>query len=309
MILITGALGFVGHNLILKLLEKGRDFWATDIWPQEKATEQIKAEFPYEELDIIRLDDLERIFSRLRPEFVIHLSAHSLPASLKEPITNAQVNIVGSLNLLEVARRYQVKRIIFASASSVVGTVLKNPVSEDHPCSPKTPYGVAKYATEHYLRVFREIYGLDYLAFRLFNVYGPYQRPESGALVPVVMDRVARGQEVFVFGDGSAARDFIFVDDVIDFFLKALELSNPPYRLLNLGTGRLTSVSEIIQKIGQVVGRRPKVVRKDPRPGEIANFSADVTRLGQVFGEVPAKELGYGLEKTYEWLKREVLGG
>ncbi len=306
MILITGALGFVGRNLVLRLLETGREFVATDTWPEREVRESFGGAFPYQSLDITNAEAVETAFSQTSPQYVIHLAAHPLPASIKEPVSNAQVNIIGSLNLLEASRRHEVKRVIFASASSIVGKVERNPVSEDQPCLPQTPYGVAKYAVEHYLRVFNQLYGLDYLVFRFFNVYGPHQRPESGALVPLVMSRIIRGEEVFVFGDGSVARDFVFVDDVVDFLIKALEVTTPTHRVLNLGTGRLTTIAQVIEMIGKVVGCRPKVVQKSPRPGEITNFSADTSRLREVFGEVPSTDLLSGLQKTFHWLKEEI---
>ncbi|HDN86104.1 MAG TPA: NAD-dependent epimerase/dehydratase family protein, partial [Candidatus Omnitrophica bacterium] len=212
-----------------------------------------------------------------------------------------------TLNILDAMKEYKVKKIIFTSASSLVGEVQKNPVSEDHPCKPKTPYGVSKYAVEHFLRVYYELYGLNYVVFRLFNVYGPYQYPESGALIPVVMNRILNDEEVYIFGDGSAARDFVFVEDVVAFLVKALEKEEVNNVVLNLGTGKLTSIKDLIELIAKVLNKSPRVVYKPARPGEIANFSADVTNLKKYIGDVPSTPLERGLMLTYEWFKKEVL--
>ncbi len=300
MILVTGSAGFIGRNIVEALKEKEMDFIATDI-----------VDSPFRDVEYVKIDitDRKSVFDVFRDydiDFVFHLAAHPLSESIREPMRNAMVNIIGSLNVMDASREFGVKKIIFSSASSIVGEVIRNPVDEDHPCKPKTPYGVAKFCIEHYLRVYQELYGLDYVIFRFFNVYGPYQYPSSGALIPVVMERIIRGKEVFVYGDGRTARDFIYVGDIADFYLETVK-RDVKNELFNMGTGKLTTVMEVIDLIAKIVGKEPKIVYKPRKPGEIMNFSADVSKLRRFFGRVPETTLEDGLKRTYEWFKRNVI--
>lgn len=297
-VLVLGGAGFVGKNIVNALQKAEIDFIASDVVnsPFNDSVEYIK-------LDITNrketFDAIEGI------DYVFHLSAHPLSASIKDPALNAKINILGSLNVMDAAREKGVKKIIFSSASSIIGDVIHNPVTEEHPCKPKTPYAVAKLCVEHYLRVYQELYGLDYVVFRFFNVYGPYQYPESGALIPVVMSRILKGEEVFIFGDGSIARDFIYVEDIADFYIQSIK-KDVKNEIFNMGTGRLTTIKEVIEAISKVVGKDPKIVYKPARAGEITNFSADVSKLKKFFGEVPNTSLEEGLRKTYKWFVKEV---
>ncbi len=300
-VLIVGSTGFVGRNIINALKKEDIDFVASDITDSvfDKDVEYIK-------LDITNREDVFNVFKDYDIDYVFHLAAHPLSASINEPTKNAIVNIIGSLNLMDASKEFGVKKFVFSSASSIVGEVVKNPVSEDHPCKPKTPYAVAKLSVEHYLRVYQELYGLNYVIFRFFNVYGPYQYPNSGALIPVVMDRIIKGQEVYIYGDGSTARDFIYVGDLADFYVETIKRRDIKNEVFNMGTGKLTTVKEVIELIAKVVGKEPKIVYKPRKPGEITNFSANVTRLEKFFGKVPKTTLEEGLRKTYEWFRNAV---
>jgi len=302
MILITGSAGFVGRNIVEALKNEEIDFVASDV-----VDSIFGKEVEYVKLDITNREEVFKVFKGYDIDYVFHLAAHPLSASIKEPMKNAVVNIIGSLNLMDASREFGVKKIVFSSASSIVGEVVKNPVSEDHSCKPKTPYGVAKFCVEHYLRVYQELYGLDHVIFRFFNVYGPYQYPSSGALIPVVMERIIKGQEVFIYGDGSTARDFIYVGDIVDFYIETIKRKDIKNEIFNMGTGKLTTVKEVVELIAKVVGKDPKIVYKPKKSGEIMNFSADVTKLKKFFGKVPETTLEEGLKKTYEWFKREVI--
>ncbi len=302
MILITGSAGFVGRNIVKALRNANVDFVATDV-----IDSAFGKDVEYVKLDITDRDEVFKVFKDYDIDYVFHLAAHPLSASIKEPVKNAMINIIGSLNIMDASREFGVKKIVFSSASSIVGEVIRNPVDEEHPCKPKTPYGVAKFCVEHYLRVYHELYGLDYVIFRFFNVYGPYQYPSSGALIPVVMERIIKGQEVFIYGDGSTARDFIYVEDIADFYIQTIREKNIKNEIFNMGTGRLTTVKEVVELIAKVVGKEPKIVYKPKKPGEIMNFSADTTKLKKFFGRVPETTLEEGLKKTYEWFRREVI--
>jgi UDP-glucose 4-epimerase len=227
-----------------------------------------------------------------------------LNVSVEKPLFNAQININGSMNLMEASRNTDVKKFIFSSASSLVGEVKYDPVDEDHPLTPKTPYGTAKLAIEHYLRVYNEIFGLNYLVFRFFNLYGKYQYPESRALIPMIYNRVSKGQEFTIFGDGSATRDFIFIDDVVDFYMKAVtDKFDVKNEVVNMGTGTGTSILEIVKTSAELLEVEPNLKYEPKKPGEIENFTADTKKLQELFGDVPKTSVRDGLGKTFEWLK------
>lgn len=290
---VFGASGFVGVNVVNALKQAGLDVVASDI----RENDQIGVEFRV--ADLLNYEQVEQVIRDT--DIIIHLAASPLPVSLEKPRLNARINIEGSLNIMDAARNNGIKKVIFSSASSIVGEVKYNPVDEKHPCFPKTPYGVAKYAMEHYLRVYQELYHLDYLIFRFFNVYGPWQYPESKAVIPMVYNKLKTEGSFTIFGDGSQTRDFIYVGDIAEFFVKAAK-NNVKNEILNMGTGKATTIKEIVRDAGNILGISPKINNLPARPGEIGNFVADTTRLKELFGSVPQTQLKDGLVKTFDWL-------
>jgi UDP-glucose 4-epimerase len=293
-IIVFGAAGFVGRNLIEILSREDHEVVASDV-----------VESPFGgTIRHLRVDLLDRnqVFESVKGcDIVVHLAASPLVVSLKDPLGNMRVNVEGTLNILDAARKHNVRKIIYSSASSVVGVPRYNPVDEDHPCAPKTPYAVAKKACEDYLRVYNEIYGLQYLVFRFFNLYGPWQTLKSGAIIPNVYKTLTEGKEFQVFGDGSNTRDFIYVGDVADFCRLAIK-EDVESTVLNMGTGTGTSIIELINLGARLLRATPKITYKPPRPGEIGNFVADTRKLAEVFGNRVFTPLEDGLMKTFSWL-------
>jgi UDP-glucose 4-epimerase len=292
---VFGASGFVGQNLLDELANTDHAVYACDVVPFEP--EQANATF--RRVDITDEAAVEDVVSEV--DTVAHLAAHQLPESKDEPKLNAEVNVVGTLNLLEAARQHDIDKVFFSSASSLVGEVETVPVPEAHPVSPRSPYGVAKHAVEEYLAVYEELYDLDYLVFRFFNVYGPYQDPDSGALVPVVMSRLHQDQGVFVTGDGSQTRDFVYVRDITEFIREGLE-DSIKNEVVNMGRGVETPILDAIHTIAGVTGADPDIERRPERPDEIDDFYADTTKCERLFGRVPDTNFETGLERTYEWM-------
>ncbi len=293
---VFGASGFVGINVVESLTKAGLDIIASDV----RVTSAMKAEF--RKADLLDYNQVELVVKDA--DVVIHLAASPLPFSLEKPMLNARINIEGSLNILDAARTYGIKKVIFSSASSIVGDVKYNPVDELHPCTPKTPYGVAKFAMEHYLRVYQELYNLDYLVFRFFNVYGPWQYPESKAVIPMVYDKLRKEGSFNVFGDGSQTRDFIYVGDIADYFVEAAK-NNVRNEVVNMGTGKGTTIKEIVEIAGELLSVNPTINYLPARPGEISNFEADTTKIRSLFGKAPDTPLKCGLEYTFNWLGRQ----
>lgn len=290
---VFGASGFVGLNVIEAFSKADHEVVASDI----RKAEQVMTEFV--QADLLKYEEVEAVVRGT--DAVVHLAASPLPFSLDNPKLNARINIEGSLNILDAARACGIKKVIFSSASSIVGEVKYNPVDEGHPCTPKTPYGVAKYAMEHYLRVYQELYGLNYLVFRFYNVYGPWQYPESRAVIPMVYQRLKIDGSFNVFGDGSQTRDFIHVGDIADLFVRSIT-SDVQNEVVNMGTGRATTVKEIVATMGDILGIEPMINYLPPRPGEIENFTADPSKLYRLFGNYQFTSLAEGLKQTVSWL-------
>ncbi|MFB6178897.1 MAG: NAD-dependent epimerase/dehydratase family protein [Halorientalis sp.] len=298
-IAVFGASGFVGRNLLDELADTDHHVLACDIEPIDHDADNIS----YREVDITDEAGVDAAIADA--DAVAHLAAHPLPASTEDPKRNAEINVVGTLNVLDAAREHDVEKVFFSSASSLVGEVDTVPVSEDHPATPQSPYGVAKHAVEEYLEVYNQLYDLDYLVFRFFNVYGPYQHPDSGALVPVVLSRLAEDKGVFVTGDGQQTRDFIYVRDITEFIVEGLE-ADVTNEVVNMGRGTGTPIIEAIELMADVVDTEPDIDRKPERPDEIDDFYADTSTCEDLFGHTPATPFREGLERTYEWIERNV---
>lgn len=292
---IFGAAGFIGRNLVKKLQERNMDFIATDV-----VDNPFQTDVNYIRTSILDTKSVRDVVGKA--DVVIHLAASPLLASIEKPKFNMKINIEGTLNILEASRDLNIEKVVFSSASSVVGDVKYNPVDEEHPCAPKTPYAVTKKACEDYLRVYKDLFDLDYLTFRFFNVYGPGQYPESGALIPTIYVRLSQGKTFDIYGDGTATRDYVYVEDVADFCYEAIrtEIRN---HILNLGTGKATSILRLVSLASKILGVEPRLVYKPERPGEISNFVADTRKLKELFNKRPSTSIEEGLKKTFEWLK------
>jgi UDP-glucose 4-epimerase len=296
-IVVFGAAGFVGRNVVEKLIREGERVVASDI-----AEDPFKGNVTYQKTDVL---DREKIFDVVKGgDVVVDLAASPLVSSLEDAVGNMKVNIEGTLNILDASRKWKVRKVIYSSASSVVGNVKYNPVDEEHPCYPKTAYAVAKKACEDYIRVYNETFGLNYLIFRFFNIYGPWQSTRSGALIPNFYQRLRQNQEFQVFGDGSNTRDFTYVGDVADFYYTAIK-QDVKNLVVNMGTGRGTSIIELIKLASKTLGVEPRIAYKPSRPGEIGNFEADTRRLVRLFGKKPSTSLEEGLKRTFSWLAAE----
>ena len=291
-VLIIGSEGFVGYNLIDGLSDKFQVL-TSDIIKKDVCDN-------YTQCDITNYDQVINTVKNV--DVVINLATHSLLSSLESETENAQVNIIGLLNILQACRKNNIKKIIFTSASSLIGEPQSFKVSENHTTTPKTAYGITKLASEHYLRLFQELYGINFIVFSFFNIYGSYQK---NGLVPSLYQKITSNQPVTIFGDGKQLRDFVYITDVLPFFEKAISNDSVNNSIYNIGTGIGTTISEVITLMSDTLGIEPKVERKPIRKGEIGNFIADTTKLEKSFGQVPNTTVKSGLEKTIEWLRNQ----
>ena len=287
--LIIGAEGFVGRNLVDGLSEKFQ-ILTSDITRKN-------GQDNYSQCDITNYNEVINTVKDV--DVVINLATHSLVSSLGQETKNAQVNIIGLLNILCACRENNIKKIIFTSASSLIGEPGSLEVSENHPTTPKTAYGITKLASEHYLRLFQELYEINFVVFRFFNIYGPYQK---NGLIPNLFSRMKSTQPVTVFGEGDQIRDYVYINDILDFFKTSISSNKADNHIINMGTGVGHSIMEVINIMSEKLNVKPKIDFKPKRVGEIDNFVADTSLIKDLFGKSPSTNLEIGLAKTIDWL-------
>lgn len=295
-ILILGSEGFVGRNLVTGL-SKNHIVLCADLVP---ASEQTKSSdlINYTQFNITDSSSVDKIVKDV--DVVIDLVAHSLISSLDDSLQSAKVNIIGLLNVLESCRKNKIKKIIFTSASSLIGVPSSEAVSEDHRAVPKTSYAITKLVSEYYLRLYNEMFGLNFVIFRFFNIYGPHQK---NGLIPTLYNRIVKNESVTVFGKGDQIRDYVFIEDVIPFFEHAILSESVDNNIFNMGTGRGTNITKIIEIISETLQTSPTIDYKPERLGEIGNFVAETTKLESNFGSIPKTNIISGLRQTISWLK------
>lgn len=289
-VLILGSEGFVGHNLV-DGLAKNHEIFCADLIDSSSHSN-------YSKLDVTDPISVQNVVKDV--DVVIDLVAHSLVSSIEGPSKNAEVNILGLLHILEACQKNNIKKIIFTSASSLIGEPSTPQVAENHIATPKTAYGISKLASEYYLRLFQELYDLNYVVFRFFNIYGPYQK---NGLIPTLFSQISNNQPLSVFGKGDQIRDYVFIEDIVQFFEFAITENSVNNKIYNMGTGKGTSILEIIQILSETMNIKPEIEYKDPRPGEIGNFVADPNLLNSTFGNIPSTDVHEGIKTTVEWLK------
>ena len=237
-------------------------------------------------------------------EAVAHLAAvASVQASIDDPLGTHLTNLVGTLNLLEAARRNAVSRFVYASSAAVYGDSAQLPVSEDAHLRPLSPYAADKLAGEHYLDFYRRTYGLRTAAFRFFNIYGPRQDPSSpySGVISIFVDRLQTRKPVTIFGDGRQTRDFVYVGDLVDVLVRALESKSSTDPVCNVGRGVESSLLDLLDALEQLSGLSIERRHEPPRHGDIVRSCADVSRLRGIIGSVPATPLRDGLRELLQY--------
>src|SRR5580704_10836026 len=290
--LVTGGAGFIGSNLVDRLLVEGYEVDVVDDFSTGSLSNLADARgnagrtLTIHHLDI-SVPAVVELMVRRQPALVFHLAAQpDVLASVRRPAFDATVNVVGSLNILEGARQAGSERVVFtASGTTLYGEPDPEdlPVREAHPHKPVMPYGVSKKAVIDYLVAYRELHALEFCALALGNVYGPRQNPHGEAgVVAIFADRVLRDEPVTIFGDGEQTRDYVFVDDVVDAFVRAATRGGG--LVCNIGTGRETSVNELVTAMASQSGREIQSVLAPLRPGELLRSSLDVERAAIQLG-------------------------
>jgi UDP-glucose 4-epimerase len=309
--LVTGGAGFIGSTLVDRLLAEGHTVDVVDnlstgsLANLADARVEGTGRFHFHQLDI-RSPDLVELMSRRRPDVVYHLAAQAdVRVSVADPVLDADVNVLGSLRVLEGARGAGARKVVFAaSGGTIYGDADQLPVKESQPQRPLSPYGVAKKAVVDYLYAYREIHGLEYTALALANVYGPRQdlRGEAG-VVAIFGGRLLSGEPCLIFGDGKQTRDFVYVDDVVDAFSRAGERGSG--LLCNIGTGTETSVNDLYAAMARNAGVSQPPIYAPARPGELQRNSLDPTRAAIHLGWKPWTTIEKGTAAVLDWSRQQ----
>ena len=306
-VLITGGAGFIGSNVADGLLKKNYKVVIVDDLSNGKK-ENIPKEAVFYKCDI-RDKKLCSIFKEEKPDIVIHNAAQlSVRISVEDPLMDADINIMGGLNVINACHRYNVDKIIFASSGGTVyGEQKYFPADEEHPTSPISPYGVAKLATENYLYYFYRSYSLKYISLRYANIYGPRQDPYGEAgVVAIFSSKILEGKNPTINGDGLQTRDYVYVGDVVDINLKAIEsdFTGP----LNVGTGREITVVELFNILKEVSGKDDiEEIHGPPKEGEQRRSRLSYKLAKKALGWQPKVSIEEGLKLTYDWFRESLL--
>jgi UDP-N-acetylglucosamine/UDP-N-acetyl-alpha-D-glucosaminouronate 4-epimerase len=307
--LVTGGGGFIGSAVVRALLERGAEVRVLDNFSTGNRNNLVDV---WDDIEIVEgeLRSYERVHAGMRgTELVFHQAAlPSVPRSVQDPLTTSAVNVDGTLNVLLAARDEGVKRIVFASSSSVYGDGGELPRRETKPTNPASPYAVSKLAAERYCISFSKIYGLETVSLRYFNVFGPRQDPRSqyAAVVPRFITAIAAGKPVLIYGDGDQSRDFTYVSNVVDANLLASRQEDVPGTVINVGTGGNTTVNELADMIGEVLERPVTREFAPPRAAEVRASWAATDAARQMLGWEPSVSLREGLRLTAQAIDENV---
>ncbi len=305
--LVTGGGGFIGSNIVEELLRRGENVRVLDNFSTGKRENLL----PFlNKVELVEGDIRSYHIVRAAVEgvdFILHQAAlPSVPRSINDPLTTNEVNVVGTLNILNAAKDVGVKRIVYASSSSIYGDLETMPKTEEMLPKPLSPYAVSKLAGEKYCQVFTRLYGLETVALRYFNVFGPRQDPTSqySAVIPKFVKMIQHGDPPTVFGDGEQSRDFTFVQNVVHANLLACgegleELSG---EVFNIAYGKRVTINNLVKRINRILGTEIQPTYANPRPGDVKHSLANIGKARQFLGYEPEIDFEDGLKRTIEFM-------
>jgi len=305
--LITGGAGFIGSNLAFELLKRGDSVRILDNFATGR---KINIEPIIDQVELIDGDirDFWTVTEAVEGvDYILHQAAlPSVPRSVKNPLTSNAVNIDGTLNIFEAARQAGVKRVVSACSSSVYGESETLPKVESMKPDPLSPYAITKLTGEEYGKVYYRLFGLETVALRYFNIFGPRQDPNSqySAVIPLFIKAVLRNKQPLIYGDGEQSRDFTYIANAVSANLKACVAPNAAGKSYNVACGQRYSLNQILEMLGQIVGRKITARYVDSRPGDIKHSMADITAAQTDLGYRPEFDFKFGLEETFKWFTR-----
>jgi nucleoside-diphosphate-sugar epimerase len=304
--LVTGGAGFIGSNTVDELVRRGHSVVVLDDISSGKEDNltEIRNKITFIKGSITDIEVVRKAMHEA--EYVLHLAARtSVPRSVKDPIETNKINIDGTLNVLVAAKELKVKRVVFAASSSVYGETATLPKVETMQPEPISPYGVTKYVGEMYGQTFGRCYGLENVALRYFNIFGPRQdpgSPYSGVLAKFCAAFLEDTQPV-VFGDGGQTRDFTYVENAVQANLLACEAPNASGKVFNVGVGGRISLNEVLRELGKITGKTLEAKYEAPRDGDIRDSQADISQAREILGYEPQVTFEEGLARTFEWYR------
>ncbi len=314
-ILVTGGAGFIGSHTVEALLARGdevvcldnfNDYYAPERKYKNAALSLGKPGYTLIEGDVRDEDTLRTLFEAHRPERVIHIAAMAgVRYSIRHPHLYESVNVRGTLNMLEMARQYEVAQFVFASTSSIYGARKQVPFCEtDRVDRQVSPYAATKRACELLAFTYHHLHGLNFTALRFFTVYGPRGRPDMAPYL--FTEAVFAGRELVMFGDGSSSRDYTYVDDIVQGVIAAVDRPLG-YEIINLGNSYTVYLRDFIALVEKLVGKKARVVQRSMPPGDVPRTLADISKARRLLGYDPQTPFQVGLSRFVEWYRREVV--
>ena len=306
--LVTGGAGFIGSNIVSELLKQGQQVVVLDNFATGKR-ENILPLMKNENLTMIEGD--LRSFHIVRSavkgvDYILHQGAlPSVPRSINDPITSNDVNILGMLNILEAAKEFGVKRVITASSSSIYGNSETLPKVESMPVNPLSPYALTKYAQERYCQIFSQIYGLETVALRYFNVFGPNQDPTSqySAVIPKFIKLIMADKEPVIYGDGSQSRDFTFVENNVWANIQACTAPKAAGQVINIACGERYTLIDLVNMINEILGKHIEPKFEKDRAGDVKHSLAGIDKAKDLLGYEVKVDFREGLRRTVEYFR------
>jgi UDP-glucose 4-epimerase len=302
--LVTGGAGFIGSNTVDELVRRGHDVVVLDDLSTGKIANlaEVKSKIQFIQASIVNLEALREACREV--DSVIHLAAQtSVPRSVKDPLETNLINVNGTLNVLVAARDAKVKRVVFACSCAVYGKTAVLPIRETADLGPISPYGLSKQVGEAYGRVFQELYGLEFVSLRYFNVFGPRQDPGSpySGVVSIFNAAVLGGTQPTVYGDGEQSRDFVYVENVVAANLLAADAKAAAGLSINVGTGNRYTLNQTLALLEKITGRPAKAKYAPPRDGDIRDSQANISLAQEALGYHPRIGFEEGLAHTWQW--------
>ncbi len=302
--LVTGGAGFIGSNTVDELVRLGHDVVVLDDLSTGKTANlaNVQSKIKLAQDSITNLGAVHEACRGV--DCVIHLAAQtSVPRSVKDPIETNRINVNGTLNVLVAARDAKVKRVVFASSCAVYGVNSDLPIRESAPLAPISPYGISKQIGESYGRVFQELYSLEFVALRYFNVFGPRQDPGSAysGVLSLFNASLLDGKQPTIYGDGEQSRDFVYVENVVQANLLAAEAQGATGLSINVGTGERSTLNQTLALLENISSRPARAKYAPPREGDIRDSQADIGLAQKALGYSPRVEFEEGLKRTWDW--------
>ncbi len=309
-VLVTGGAGFIGSNLTEALLQRGHSVRVLDDFSTGKREnllfEKVNPSLEVLEGDIRNLGTCRKAVEGM--EYVFHQGAlPSVQRSVEDPETSHAVNVGGTLNILLAARENGVKRVMYAASSSVYGDTPTLPKHEDMPPNPLSPYALQKYVGEQYCRLFYQLYGLETVSLRYFNIFGPKQDPNSlySAVIPKFIDALVQGRSPIIFGDGEQSRDFTYVENVVQANLLAMSAGHLHGEAINIACGKRISLNQLLSVLKEILGSKQSPRYEEVRKGDVKHSLADIRRGKEIISYEPKVGIEAGLRKTVDFFKRQ----